>query len=139
MIAGVAAIQLSSMQKTQTHITENILVSVQLINRLNTDLVKARLLELRHVFNDAASYKENIESEMKKLQSEMDAIKKEYVPLINSDKEKETYEELLAERKEYVKLMEALFVTSRSGDVEKAREVLGGRSLGNLCITRFHA
>ena len=106
MIAGVAAMQLSSMQKTQTHITENILVSVQLINRLNTDLVKARLLELRHVFNDAVSYKENIENEMKTLQSEMDAIKKEYVPLINSDKERETYEELLAERKEYVKLME---------------------------------
>lgn len=129
MIAGVAAIQLSSMQKTQTHITENILVSVQLINRLNTDLVKARLLELRHVFNEAVSYKENIEHEMKTLQSEMDAIKKEYVPLINSDKERETYEELLSERKEYVKLMEVLFGISRSGDAEKAREVLGGRSL----------
>ena len=59
----------------------------------------------------------------------MDAIKKEYVPLINSDKERETYEELLSERKEYVKLMEVLFGISRSGDAEKAREVLGGRSL----------
>ena len=129
VVAGVAAMQLSSMQRTQVRITENILVSVQLIHRLNTDLAKARLLELRHVFNDAVSYKENIEREMTTLQTEMDEIKKEYVPLINSDEERKAYEALLTERSEYVKLMETLFSVSRSGDGEAARAVLGGRSL----------
>lgn len=91
VVAGVAAMQLSSMQRTQVRITENILVSVQLIHRLNTDLAKARLLELRHVFNAAVSYKENIEREMNVLQAEMDEIKKEYVPLINSAEERKAY------------------------------------------------
>jgi methyl-accepting chemotaxis protein len=129
VVAGVAATQLSSMHQSQQRITDNILVSVQLINRLNTDLAKARLLELRHVFNDAASYKQNIESEMGKLQEEMDEIKKEYAPLINSDEERKKYESLLNERKEYVQLMQTLFAVSRSGDAEKSRELLGGRSL----------
>ncbi|MGE8397196.1 MAG: methyl-accepting chemotaxis protein [Comamonas sp.] len=129
MVAGVAAAQLSSMHQTQLRLTENILVSVQLINRLNTDLVKARLLELRHVFNDAISYKENIEKEMNQLQEEMDGIKKEYVPLINSEQERKEYDVLLNERKEYVQLMQTLFAVSRTGDADKARELLGGRSL----------
>lgn len=129
VVAGVAATQLASMQQTQVRITENILVSVQLINRLNTDLAKARLLELRHVFNEALTYKENIEREMTALQVEMDDIKKEYVPLINSEQERKTYETLLLERKEYVQLMQTMFAVSRSGDIEKSREVLGGRSL----------
>ena len=129
VVAGVAATQLSSMHQTQVRITENILVSVQLINRLNTDLVKARLLELRHVFNEAVSYKENIEREMTQLQAEMDDIKKEYVPLINSEQERKAYEALLAERKEYVQLMQTMFAVSRAGDGEKARALLGGRSL----------
>ena len=129
VVSGVAAMQLSSMHQTQKRIAENILVSVQLINQLNTDLVKARLLELRHVFNSELSYKENIEREMKGLQDEMDSIKNQYVSLINSDQEKQTYESLLTERKEYVKLMATLFAVSRSGDTEKAREVLGGQSL----------
>lgn len=129
VVSGVAAMQLSAMHQTQKRITENILVSVQLINRLNTDLVKARLLELRHVFNSEVSYKENIEREMKALQDEMNDIKTQYVSLINSEKEKQTYDMLLEERKEYVKLMDTLFAVSRSGDTEKAREVLGGRSL----------
>ena len=128
-VAGVAALQISSMHQVQQRISENALVSVQLINKLNTDLVKARLLELRHVFNDALSYKANIENEMKSLQAEMDEIKKNYVPLISSEDERKTYELLLSERKEYVGLMERLFAVSRSGDGEQAREVLGGRSL----------
>ena len=128
-VAGVAAMQISSMHQVQQRISENALVSVQLINQLNTDLVKARLLELRHVFNDALSYKSNIENEMKSLQAEMDSIKKNYVPLIDSESERKTYERLLAERKEYVSLMDELFAVSRTGDGEQAREVLGGRSL----------
>ena len=129
IVAGVAAAQLSAMHQTQIRITENILVGVQLINQLNTDLVKARLLELRHVFNDAPSYKANIEKEMGALQAEMDEIKKQYVPLINSSDEQRTYDTLLVQRKEYVQLMDRLFAVSRTGDAAQAREMLGGRSL----------
>ena len=89
-VAAVAAMQIASMHQVQQRISQNALVSVQLINQLNTDLVKARLLELRHVFNDAESYKSNIENEMKSLQAEMDEIKKKYIPLITGDDERKT-------------------------------------------------
>lgn len=128
-VAGVAAMQLSAMHQSTARITDNILVSVQLINRLNTDLAKARLLELRHVFNDGESYKTNTEREMQALQAETEEIKVDYEPLINTPQERSTYESLLAQREEYVGLMQTLFTTSRSGDTARARELLGGRSL----------
>src|SRR5690606_5940455 len=105
LIEGVAATQSAAMQRTQHRIADNILVSVQLINRLNTELAKARLLELSHVYNESLSYKENIEREMTALQTEMDEIKTEYVPLINSPQEQNLYNTLLEQRKEYVQLM----------------------------------
>lgn len=129
VVAAIAATQLASMHQTQVRLTENILVSVQLINRLNTDLVKARLLELRHVFNDGTGYKERVEQDMAALQAQMNAIKKEYESLINTPAERQAYDTLLTERKEYVQLMQNLFALSRSGEVEKSRELLGGRSL----------
>ncbi|MBQ0131302.1 MAG: MCP four helix bundle domain-containing protein, partial [Comamonas sp.] len=128
-VAGVAAMQLSAMHQTTQRITDNILVSMQLINRLDTDLNKARLLELRHVFNEGESYKANVEREMQSLQAEMDVIKTEYEPLINTPQERTIYENLLTQRKEYVALMSTLFGISRSGDTAQAREMLGGRSL----------
>lgn len=129
VVAGVALMQLSAMHQTTQRITDNILVSVQLLNRLNTDLAKARLLELRHIFNEGEAYKANVEREMQALQQEMDGIKVDYEKLINSDAERQTYENLLTQRKEYVALMQSLFQLSRGGEQERAREMLGGRSL----------
>ena len=129
IVSGVAGMQLSAMHQSQLRITDNVLVSVQLLNRLNTDLAKARLFELRHVFNESIAYKEGVEKDMQALQTEMDEIKKEYVPLINTPEEKAAYEGLLEQRKEYVQLMQQLFALSRSGDGEAAREVLNGKSL----------
>ena len=128
-VAGVALMQIFAIHQTQLRITDNILVGVQLVNKLETDIAKARLLELRHVFNDSANYKSNVEREMQTLQVEMDNIKSKYEPLINSDNERRTYNTLLEQRKEYVQLMQALFEVSRSGDGVRAREMLGGRSL----------
>lgn len=128
-VAGVALMQLSAMHQTTQRITDNILVSVQLLNRLNTDLTKARLLELRHVFNEGEAYKANVEREMQALQEEMDGIKVDYEKLINSPAERQTYENLLTQRKEYVALMQTLFQVSRGGEQERAREMLGARSL----------
>lgn len=129
VVAGVALMQLSAMHQTTQRITDNILVSVQLLNRLNTDLAKARLLELRHIFNEGEAYKANVEREMQALQQEMDDIKVDYEKLINSDAERQIYERLLTQRKEYVALMQNLFQLSRGGAQERAREMLGGRSL----------
>ena len=108
-VAAVALLQLSALNAATKQITSNNLISVELINKLGADMIKARLLELRHVYNESPEYKANIEQQMTKLQAEMNDIKARYAPLVSSPVEASAYETLLAQRKEYVTLMAQLF------------------------------
>ena len=128
-VSALAAVQLSRMHDGKVKITDNLMVSVQSLGQLNTMLTKARLLELRHVFNAGQDYKANIEKEMQALQVQMNAVKEVYVKLMSSEREQQVYAEFMKERTEYVQLMQQLFAVSRSGDVEAARQMLGARSL----------
>ena len=128
-VAGAALMQLSTLNAATKQITENNLISVELINKLGSDMIKARLLELRHVYNESPEYKANIEQQMGKLQEEMNDIKAKYAPLVYSPAEASAYETLLAQRKEYVALMGQLFQMSRSGEAAKARDFMNGESL----------
>jgi HAMP domain-containing protein len=128
-VAGAALLQLSTLNAVTKQITSNNLISVELINKLGADMIQARLLELRHVYNESPEYKASIEQQMTKLQGDMDDIKARYAPLVDSPAERSAYETLLAQRKEYVVLMERLFRLSRSGESDKAREFMNGESL----------
>ncbi|MEG3001399.1 MAG: methyl-accepting chemotaxis protein [Comamonas sp.] len=128
-VAGAALMQLSTLNAATKQITNNNLISVELINKLGADMIKARLLELRHVYNDSPAYKADIEQQMTKLQAEMNDIKTKYAPLVYSPAEASAYDTLLAQRKEYVTLMGQLFQMSRSGEGAKAREFMNGESL----------
>ena len=128
-VVGLALLQLQSLNANTRQITERNMHSVELINRLSTDMVKARLLELRHVNNASTQYKDGIERDMAKLQEEMNAIKHEYSKFIDSAEEKTTYEKLLEQRAQYVTLMKQLFALSRGDDIAKARDFMNGPSL----------
>ena len=128
-VAAVALLQLSALNAATKQITSNNLISVELINKLGADMIKARLLELRHVYNESPEYKANIEQQMTKLQAEMNDIKARYAPLVSSPVEASAYETLLAQRKEYVTLMAQLFQLSRSGETAQARAFMNGASL----------
>ncbi|WP_272971847.1 methyl-accepting chemotaxis protein [Comamonas terrigena] len=128
-VAGAALLQLSTLNAVTKQITSNNLISVELINKLGADMIQARLLELRHVYNESPEYKASIEQQMTKLQGDMDDIKARYAPLVDSPAERSAYETLLAQRKEYVVLMERLFRLSRSGESDNAREFMNGESL----------
>ena len=129
VVAAVALFQLSALHTATQQITHNNLVSVELVNRLSADMIKARLLELRHVFNEGADYKAGIERDMAALQNEMNDIKARFAPLIQLPEEERVYQTLLAQRKEYVELMKQLFALSRDGESVKARELMNGPSL----------
>ncbi|MDI9854933.1 methyl-accepting chemotaxis protein [Comamonas sp. 17RB] len=128
-VAGAALLQLSTLNAATKQITGNNLISVELINKLGADMIEARLLELRHVYNESPEYKASIEQQMGKLQADMNDIKARYAPLVYSEAERSAYDTLLAQRKEYVVLMERLFQMSRSGENDKAREFMNGESL----------
>ena len=128
-MAVMALMQLRSMQDSSEVITGKALPSVEIINTLNTDLVRARLLELRHVNNTDPAYIADIEKQFEQLQHRLTEAKNIYEPLIVTDQERQLYAQFLSERERYVALHTQLFEVSRSGDKEKAKELLGAESL----------
>ena len=129
VVVAMALLQLRSMRSSAETITGNALPSVEVINTLNTDLARTRLLELRHVNNDEPGYIAQVEAQFEQLQKHLADAKKLYEPLIVTAEERELYAQFLRERERYVELNKQLFEISRRGDKEQAKQVLGGESL----------
>ncbi|BDR08378.1 MCP four helix bundle domain-containing protein [Comamonas thiooxydans] len=129
VVVAMALLQLRSMRSSAETITGNALPSVEVINTLNTDLARTRLLELRHVNNDEPSYMAQVEAQFEQLQKHLAEAKKLYEPLIVTAEERELYAQFLRERERYVELNKQLFEISRRGDKEQAKQLLGGESL----------
>ncbi len=129
VVVAMALLQLRSMRSSAETITGNALPSVEVINTLNTDLARTRLLELRHVNNDEPGYIAQVEAQFEQLQKHLADAKKLYEPLIVTAEERELYMQFLRERERYVELNKQLFEISRRGDKEQAKQVLGGESL----------
>ena len=128
-MVAMALMQFRAMQNSSEVITGKALPSVEVINTLNTDLVRARLLELRHVNNSEPAYIADVEKQFEQLQHRLGEEKTIYEPLILTEQERQIYTQFLSERERYVELNKQLFDVSRSGDKEKAKELLGGESL----------
>ncbi|MEN2384465.1 methyl-accepting chemotaxis protein [Comamonas sp. A7-5] len=129
VVVAMALLQLRSMRSSAETITGNALPSVEVINTLNTDLARTRLLELRHVNNDEPGYMAQVEAQFEQLQKHLAEAKKLYEPLIFTAEERELYTQFLREREHYVELNKQLFEISRRGDKEQAKQLLGGESL----------
>ena len=129
VVVAMALLQLRSMRSSAETITGNALPSVEVINTLNTDLARTRLLELRHVNNDEPGYMARVEAQFEQLQKHLAEAKKLYEPLIVTAEERELYTQFLRERERYVELNKQLFEISRRGDKEQAKQLLGGESL----------
>jgi methyl-accepting chemotaxis protein-1 (serine sensor receptor) len=70
VVVAMALLQLRSMRSSAETITGNALPSVEVINTLNTDLARTRLLELRHV-NDEPGYMAQVEAQFEQLQKHL--------------------------------------------------------------------
>ena len=129
VVVSMALLQLRSMRSSAETITGNALPSVEVINTLNTDLARTRLLELRHVNNDEPAYIAQVEAQFEQLQKHLVEAKKLYEPLIVTNQERELYTQFLRERERYVEANKQLFEVSRRGDKEQAKQLLGAESL----------
>ena len=118
VVVSMALLQLRSMRSSAETITGNALPSVEVINTLNTDLARTRLLELRHVNNDEPAYIAQVEAQFEQLQKHLVEAKKLYEPLIVTNQERELYTQFLRERERYVEANKQLFEVSRRGDKE---------------------
>ena len=128
-VVAAALVQLRSMRASMEVITGNAMPSVEVINQIGTDVVRTRLLEVRHVNNDDAAYKTDSEKQLEQLQRRLAERKKAYEPLLSSDEERRLYAQLLQERDRYQQLSQQVLALSRQGEKEKAQAVLGGESL----------
>ncbi|MCG8987077.1 methyl-accepting chemotaxis protein [Delftia acidovorans] len=128
-VVAAALVQLRSMRASMEVITGNAMPSVEVINQIGTDVVRTRLLEVRHVNNDDAAYKTDSEKQLEQLQRRLAERKKAYEPLLSSDEERRLYAQLVQERERYQQLSQQVLALSRQGEKEKAQAVLGGESL----------
>lgn len=128
-VVAAALVQLRSMRTSMEVITGNAMPSVEVINQIGTDVVRTRLLEVRHVNNDDVAYKTDSEKQLEQLQRRLAERKKAYEPLLSSDEERRLYAQLLQERERYQQLSQQVLALSRQGEKEKAQAVLGGESL----------
>ena len=128
-VVSIALLQLRSMRGNAETITGNALPSVELINTMSTELVRARLLELRHVNNSDAAYMARVEKQFDELQGRLANDKKLYEPLIITQEERDLYNQFIREREQYVVLHKQLFALSSAGEKDKAKELMEGESL----------
>ncbi|CAB5723788.1 Aspartate chemoreceptor protein [Delftia tsuruhatensis] len=128
-VVAAALVQLRSMRDSMEVITGNAMPSVEVINQIGTDVVRTRLLEVRHVNNEDAAYKADSEKQLEQLQRHLAERKKIYEPLLASDEERRLYTQLIQERDRYQELSRQVLALSRQGDKARAQELLGGESL----------
>ena len=94
-VVAAALVQLRSMRASMEVITGNAMPSVEVINQIGTDVVRTRLLEVRHVNNDDAADKTDSEKQLEQLQRRLAERRKAYEPLLSSDEERRLYAQLV--------------------------------------------
>src|SRR5256885_2292750 len=90
-VVAAALVQLRSMRASMEVITGNAMPSVEVINQIGTDVVRTRLLEVRHVNNDDAAYKTDSEKQLEQLQRRLAERRKAYEPLLSEEEERRLY------------------------------------------------
>ena len=128
-VVATALLQFKTMRDNADVITRTVLPSVEIINAMNTELERSRLVELRHVIGSDPAYLSEVESQYSQLQQRMADDKKNYEPLIISQQERDYYEQFIRERELYAQVNRQLFALSRAGEQDKAKELLEGQSL----------
>uniref|UniRef100_UPI003A90FC9A methyl-accepting chemotaxis protein n=1 Tax=Comamonas sp. TaxID=34028 RepID=UPI003A90FC9A len=128
-VVATALLQFKTMRDNAEVITRTVLPSVEIINAMNTELERSRLVELRHVIGSDPAYLSEVESQYSQLQQRMTDDKKNYEPLIISQQERDYYDQFIRERELYAQVNKQLFALSRAGEQDKAKELLEGQSL----------
>ena len=129
VVVSIALMQLRSMRGNTETITGNALPSVETINTISTELLRARLLELRHVNSSDAEQMAQVEKQYAELQVRLAADKKLYEPLIISPEEQGLYNQFIKERERYLELSTQLLKLSHDNEKDKAKELMAGESL----------
>ncbi len=129
-IVATALMQMHSMRANAQTITSNTMPSVELINIMSSNLLRARLLELRHLQSQDPAVMAALEKDMEKLQAQLADEKRRYEPLIITEGERQLFNNFVGERDIYQDLNKQFFALSRQPtEQEAAQALLEGPSL----------
>ena len=126
--SGVFAIgQLSRLNGNVTELSGNWLPSVKVAGKMNFLASGYRRAELQHVLTCDPKVK-TFEDKMTRCAADMDAARKEYESLVNTEDERKVLAAFDKSWKAYMDASPAIIAASRDGKAEEARKLLVGAS-----------
>ncbi|MFN3617140.1 MAG: methyl-accepting chemotaxis protein [Aquabacterium sp.] len=128
LVMGVALQRMAVMQSASVALADNWLPSVELVNKMNTQISDFRIQEYRHVASLAPEDMAEAEKEMADIRQQLDKYEAMYVKLITTDQERALYDKFDNEWKQYKAVHDKLINLSRQNLNEEARNMLGGES-----------
>lgn len=129
VIALSALIQLSTLFGVTDTLAHNIIPSVELINKLSAEILHERMLALRHLNRQTILEMDEVAEDIKKSQASLNSIQNQYMPLLASENEKNTFENFTTFREGYVEELRKILEISRIGNKSSAHAQLDGESL----------
>lgn len=127
-ISGLAALQMRTMNTASHLVTDKSLPSTRMLGLLNAWAIQVRLLETDHVFEVEKADWPRTEKRYEEAKAGVFKTRDEFESLITSARERELYANFIKLNDESWILSSKILDVSRSGDQEKAIELLWGRS-----------
>jgi len=127
-VAASAAFQMRSLNADVKEITGNWLISVERINRMNTNTSDFRITEMQHVLNTDEQRMAVIEQAMAKVLQEFKQNEQAYVPTVVTQQERQLYDRFKADWQRYLALHERMLALSRQNLNEEAKALLEGEA-----------
>ena len=127
-LAGLAALQLSTMRSATVEIADNWLPSVRAANEMDSQLLVARMTVLGHVMNTDAVAMEAIDKKVVIDRQKLDQSLKAYEKLISGDNERKAYDQLVQQWKQYREVDDRVLALSRKNENDQARSLVEGES-----------
>ncbi len=132
VLVGVVLGEMKSLRQASVDLSDHWLPSVEVVNKMNTNVSDFRLATVVHVLNTDDVQMKRIESEMSDVRIEFNRNRDTYVKLISSPEEKALWDQFQADWARYLKLNDQVVGLSREqylDQKDQAKALLEGESL----------
>ena len=124
ILGGAAQIQINTVFEQANYTNENVLPSMQLLTNIQSNVYRARIRLNRYILNTIPANAEQLETDLHKAVSDVQAGLKEYEEFLADDRDKE----LLVENKrafdKYITHIPPILAASKKGQFEVARDLI---------------
>ncbi|HTF96763.1 MAG TPA: methyl-accepting chemotaxis protein [Cellvibrio sp.] len=124
ILGGAAQIQINTVFEQANYTNENVLPSMQLLTNIQSNVYRARIRLNRYILNTIPANAEQLETDLHKAVSDVQAGLKEYEGFLADDRDKE----LLVENKrafdKYITHIPPILAASKKGQFEVARDLI---------------